>query len=131
MSNIEEKSWQELIQLLEKREAEIKKLKKKKLGLYWDSEKEPEAVVADCENNIPVLKRIKSKEILSEIGEENLLIEGDNYHTLTCLNYTHKGKIDVIYIDPPYNTGKIGSNYGKFKNSRRTIRNLGKSYSIK
>lgn len=36
----------------------------------------------------------------------NLLIEGDNYHALSVLNYTHKGKIDVIYIDPPYNTGK-------------------------
>ena len=35
----------------------------------------------------------------------NILIEGDNYHALSVLNYTHKGKIDVIYIDPPYNTG--------------------------
>src|SRR3989344_4758641 len=35
----------------------------------------------------------------------HLLIEAENYHALTCLNYTHKGKVDVIYIDPPYNTG--------------------------
>lgn len=35
----------------------------------------------------------------------HLLIEGDNYHVLNCLNYTHKNKIDLIYIDPPYNTG--------------------------
>ena len=35
----------------------------------------------------------------------NLLIEGDNYHALSVLNYTHKEKIDLIYIDPPYNTG--------------------------
>ena len=35
----------------------------------------------------------------------HILIEGDNFHSLTCLNYTHHGKIDVIYIDPPYNTG--------------------------
>ncbi|MBU4057037.1 site-specific DNA-methyltransferase [Patescibacteria group bacterium] len=34
-----------------------------------------------------------------------MLIEGDNYHALSVLNYTHAGKIDVIYIDPPYNTG--------------------------
>jgi adenine-specific DNA-methyltransferase len=33
------------------------------------------------------------------------LIEGDNYHVLSVLNYTHAGKVDVIYIDPPYNTG--------------------------
>lgn len=35
----------------------------------------------------------------------HILIEGDNLHALTALNYTHAGKIDVIYIDPPYNTG--------------------------
>jgi adenine-specific DNA-methyltransferase len=38
-------------------------------------------------------------------GLTHILIEGDNYHALTALNYTHAGKIDVIYIDPPYNTG--------------------------
>ena len=37
---------------------------------------------------------------------KNILIEGDNYHALEILQYTHKEKIDVIYIDPPYNTGK-------------------------
>jgi adenine-specific DNA-methyltransferase len=36
----------------------------------------------------------------------HILIEGDNLEALTALSYTHKGKIDVIYIDPPYNTGK-------------------------
>jgi len=41
----------------------------------------------------------------------HILIEGDNYHALTCLNYTHKEKIDVIYIDPPYNTGSDGFRY--------------------
>jgi adenine-specific DNA-methyltransferase len=35
----------------------------------------------------------------------NLLIEGENYHALRMLEYTHTGKVDVIYIDPPYNTG--------------------------
>ena len=35
----------------------------------------------------------------------NLLIEGENYHALRMLEYTHMGKVDVIYIDPPYNTG--------------------------
>ena len=32
-------------------------------------------------------------------------MEGDNYHALSVLNYTHKGKISVIYLDPPFNTG--------------------------
>lgn len=83
-----------------------KELKTKKYGLVWDSEKEPEQVVLDCENNLPILKRIKTKEIKTNDNEDNILIEGDNYHALTVLNYTHKEKIDVIYIDPPYNTGQ-------------------------
>jgi len=62
-------------------------------------------VVLDCENNIPILKRVKKKEIKTDKTDDNILIEGDNYHAVTCLNYTHKEKIDVIYIDPPYNTG--------------------------
>lgn len=36
----------------------------------------------------------------------HILIEGDNLHALTALTFTHEGKIDIIYIDPPYNTGK-------------------------
>ena len=35
----------------------------------------------------------------------HILIDGDNLHALTCLTYTHSNKVDVIYIDPPYNTG--------------------------
>lgn len=50
----------------------------------------------------------KGQEFGIENGDsnKNILIEGDNYHALEILNYTHQGKIDVIYIDPPYNTGK-------------------------
>lgn len=88
-------------------EDEIKKLKShKKYGLVWESEKEPEKVVLDCQNKIPVLKEVKDKAIETDKNKPvNILIEGDNYHSLSVLNYTHKGKIDVIYIDPPYNTG--------------------------
>jgi adenine-specific DNA-methyltransferase len=69
-------------------------------------------VVLDCENNLPVLKRVKGKEIKeSKNWEDNILIEGDNYHALTVLNYTHQEKIDVIYIDPPYNTGNKSWKY--------------------
>jgi len=95
-------SKEELIKIIEKQEQE---LKNKKYGLVWDSEREPEQVVLDCENHLPVLKRVKSKEIKTDDSQDNILIEGDNYHALTVLNYTHKGKIDMIYIDPPYNTG--------------------------
>ena len=97
-------------QTKEKLLAEIDRLKKelkkkKKYGLVWEDK--PEDVVEMCKEKLPVLKEVKSKEIITDKNKPmNLLIEGDNYHALSVLNYTHKGKIDVIYIDPPYNTGK-------------------------
>jgi adenine-specific DNA-methyltransferase len=102
MPKYENFSKEELLKIVEKQDQE---LAQKKYGLVWDAEREPEQVVLDCENNLPVLKRVKGKEIKTGNEEDNILIEGDNYHALTVLNYTHKGKIDVIYIDPPYNTG--------------------------
>ncbi|TRZ79988.1 site-specific DNA-methyltransferase [bacterium] len=95
-------SKEELLNLVDKQDQE---LKAKKYGLVWDAEREPEQVVLDCANNLPVLKRVKGKEIKTDDSDDNILIEGDNYHALTVLNYTHKEKVDVIYIDPPYNTG--------------------------
>lgn len=85
---------------------EIKKLKRrKKYGVVW--EEKPEKVVVLCREKLPVLKEVKKKEINTDKNEPiNILIEGDNYHALSVLNYTHRGRIDVIYIDPPYNTGK-------------------------
>jgi adenine-specific DNA-methyltransferase len=93
----------------EKLLAEIERLKKelkkrKKYGLVW--EEKPEDVVEMCKKKLPVLKEVKNKEIITNKDKPtNLLIEGDNYHALSVLNYTHAGKVDVIYIDPPYNTG--------------------------
>jgi adenine-specific DNA-methyltransferase len=78
--------------------------KRKKYGLVWEDK--PEDVVEQCKKELPVLEEVKGKEIFTDPHKPiNLLIEGDNYHALSVLNYTHKGKIDVIYIDPPYNTG--------------------------
>ena len=101
-------SREELIELLNKQD---KELALKKYGLVWDSEKEPEKVVLDCEKNLPILQRISEKEIKTDDSDYNILIEGDNFHALSVLNYTHKGKIDVIYIDPPYNTGNKDFKY--------------------
>jgi adenine-specific DNA-methyltransferase len=86
-------------------EAKIKNLKnKKKYGLVW--EEKPEEVVEFCKTNIPVLREIRGKEVLTDESKPiNILIEGDNYYSLSVLNYTHKNKVDLIYIDPPYNTG--------------------------
>lgn len=84
---------------------ELNKVKKqKKYGIVWEDK--PEQVALLCKEKLPVLTEDKSKEIETDKNKSvNILIEGDNYHTLSVLNYTHKGKIDVIYIDPPYNTG--------------------------
>ena len=54
----------------------------------------------------PVLKEVKSKAIVTDTFKQtNILIEGDNYHSLAVLNFTHESAFDLIYIDPPYNTG--------------------------
>jgi adenine-specific DNA-methyltransferase len=80
--------------------------KRKKYGLVWDEERTKEKFEADAEGKLPVLKEIKSKEIKTDPDKPtHILIEGDNYHALSVLNYTHEKRIDVIYIDPPYNTG--------------------------
>ncbi len=84
---------------------ELKQLsKRKKYGLVWEDK--PEDVVEQCKSELPVLKEVRNKAISkNKSGAQNIIIEGDNYHALSVLNYTHQGKIDVIYIDPPYNTG--------------------------
>ena len=79
----------------------------KQYGLVWDAERVPEKVVEDCKFMLPVLKEVATKRIqTSDEDLTHILIEGDNYHALSTLNYTHAKKIDLIYIDPPYNTGK-------------------------
>ena len=83
---------------------------KKKYGLVWEDK--PEDVEEQLRENLPVLKEVKEKAIIN--GEDNpnhILIEGDNLHALTALTFTHEGKIDVIYIDPPYNTGNKDFKY--------------------
>lgn len=81
-----------------------KELKSKKYGLVW--EEHEEAVDVQMKTQIPVFTEVKEREICAgENGAYNFLLEGDNLHSLYLLEKTHKGKIDVIYIDPPYNTG--------------------------
>lgn len=77
----------------------------KKYGLVWEDK--PEAVEQKLETELPVLKEVPSRAIISDNPDapNHILIEGDNLEALTTLAYTHEGKIDVIYIDPPYNTG--------------------------
>jgi len=80
-----------------------KDIKGKKYGLVFEEHRE--AIDEKLDTHIPVLVEEK-KLAIDNGGEQNFLIEGDNLAALKLLEKTHKGKIDVIYIDPPYNTGK-------------------------
>lgn len=95
---------------------------KKKYGLVWEDK--PEEVEEKLRNKLPILKEVKEKAIINNMNEDgspsgadgdtersrsvpnHIIIEGDNLHALTALTFTHENKIDLIYIDPPYNTGK-------------------------
>lgn len=77
----------------------------KTYGLVWEDK--PEEVEERLRNELPVLVEVKDR-ALTDAGHDapnHILIEGDNLEALATLAYTHAGKIDVIYIDPPYNTG--------------------------
>ena len=100
-------------------------LTKKKYGLIW--EEHEERVDKELETQIPTFEEVKDKEIVSNPEDKfNFLLEGDNLHSLYLLEKTHKGLIDVIYIDPPYNTGsddfiyndKIIDNEDGYKHSK-------------
>lgn len=83
--------------------ADIEKdIKGKKYGLVFEEHRE--AIDEILEQNTPVLTEEKDL-LIDNGGQMNFLIEGDNLAALQLLEKTHKGKIDLIYIDPPYNTG--------------------------
>lgn len=96
----------------------VEHLTKQKLGLYWEAN----AIERDAALNADiVLPRLvaewshrpaadtsgakKGSTAEGDFTHRNLIIEGDNFDSLRLLQTTHRGKIRVIYIDPPYNTG--------------------------
>lgn len=94
-------SKEELLVVISKLES------RKKYGLIWDLEKTQELFEKDAQNAFPILKEVKSKNIcIQSNSKTNIFIEGDNYHALSVLNFSHQDKIGCIYIDPPYNTGE-------------------------
>ena len=79
-------------------------LLEKKFGLVF--EEHTEAVDEKLKEYIPVLCADKTRKICKDPNlPYNFIIEGDNLQALYLLEKTHKGKVDCIYIDPPYNTG--------------------------
>ena len=96
LEGLDNETKSQLLELLHER---------KRYGLVWEDK--PEAVEERLQHELPVLREVKERAILSDSPDapNHILIEGDNLEALTALSYTHEGKIDVIYIDPPYNTG--------------------------
>lgn len=77
----------------------------KTYGLVWEDK--PEDIEERLRDELPILTEVPERAIINEDKDapNHILIEGDNLEALATLAYTHEGKIDVIYIDPPYNTG--------------------------
>jgi adenine-specific DNA-methyltransferase len=118
MANLSQAKRQRMLEFLNKLKEEHKdddsvlialgeiesELTAKKYGLVW--EQHEEAVDVMMRDNIPVFTEDADKEITGLAGGVyNFILEGDNLHSLRLLEKTHAGRIDVIYIDPPYNTG--------------------------
>lgn len=83
--------------------SEIEKdIKGKKYGLVFEEHRE--SIDDILATHTPVLSE-DTDLLIDNGGQMNFLIEGDNLASLQLLEKTHKGKIDLIYIDPPYNTG--------------------------
>jgi len=99
-------SKQELIERIHQIE------KRKKYGLVWDEERTKERFEAEAENSLPVLVEDPDLAIVTDPDQPtHILIEGDNYHALSVLNYTKESSVDLIYVDPPYNTGSNSWRY--------------------
>jgi len=114
-----------------------KEVKSKKYGLVFEEHRE--AVDELLATHVPVMKEDKDL-FIENGGQMNFLIEGDNLAALYLLEKTHRGKIDLIYIDPPYNTGqnfiyddKYIDKEDSFRHSKWIsfmIRRLGQAYKL-
>ena len=99
VKDFREFSHNELIKYIEELQSQ---LKSEKYGLYWDKNIKSENELF-IKNNIPFLQR-KISLLTSFLN--NLLVESDNFPFLVSMNYIYSnGSVDMIYIDPPYNTG--------------------------
>ena len=88
--------------------AEVEReVREKKFGLVFEEHREKIDLM--LEENLPVLTEVKKRYLAAKSAKAetplNFLIEGDNLAALKLLKKTHRGEIDLIYIDPPYNTG--------------------------
>lgn len=104
MQKNSEQIIRELTNKIKELEFQLQKAKDN-AGYGLKREEKPEIFEERAQNALPVLKEKNELFIDNQSDLDHLIIEWDNYHSLSSLSYTHKGKIDLIYIDPPYNTG--------------------------
>lgn len=83
----------------------VEHLTQQKLGLYWESNAIERDAALNANVVLPRLMPDFSHTPAGTSHHRNLIIEGDNFDSLRLLRATHAGKVRVIYIDPPYNTG--------------------------
>lgn len=109
--------------LSEEEHAYLAERLQRQYGLLWENR--PEDVETRLRAELPVLQEVPERRILPRLDDSqpnlyeqspntapnHILIEGDNLHALSTLAFTHEGKVDVIYIDPPYNTGNKDFRY--------------------
>lgn len=100
---------QEPVEIVEIAELE-QFIKSMKYGLNFEQHEEP--VDRMLKTHVPTFKEFKEVINNPESADCNFLLEGDNLHSLKLLEKTHKGRIDVCYIDPPYNTLNEDFAYG-------------------
>lgn len=95
----------ELEQQIQQLQQENHVLKSNKdFGLVW--EKTQDEQVKEIQHSLPLLMEQPLRAVITDSNAVNhILINGDNFQALTALYATHNGAVDVIYIDPPYNTG--------------------------
>lgn len=104
--NLEDYSREELIALIKKYEV------RKKYGLVWEGEQTKENFESKIPQFLPILFEVKKKRVNTvKKNVQNYLIEGDNFFALNALRFSHNEAIDIIYIDPPYNTGNKDFKY--------------------
>lgn len=111
LDNLESKSKQQLIEIINKISD------KPKYGLVWEEEECPE----NLDKGIPYLSLDLDKSIIHDTDTDTdiVIVEGDNYNLLKSMQFTHLKSIDLIYIDPPYNTGGISFKYSDTFNSKK------------
>ncbi len=102
IDNLSIEELREYVQMLEKR---------RKFGLVWNEEFSKEKLTSFERNLVPILIPKPELDLGFSTHGQNVLLKGENLDALRLLRFTHPNAFDVIYIDPPYNTGNRDFKY--------------------